>query len=385
MEMQNKIPEWDAPGNEPPAELKKTGFEAGYKPPAAYFNWFWHAVGMCLKELFALLSGHAADKENPHGVTAEQLGLDKVNNTSDTEKYVKYAQTAGSAEKVGYAMTIRLNGGRTEGSDAFTFDGSTSRTVNVTPAKIGAAEADLSNVDASAFKQLADNAGVGGGTPIVTAASTDGATYTATVQNVAELYSGLTITIIPDTTSASTAPTLNINGLGAKPIRLPLSTNNVAMAQPGNAAYFTAGNPITLQFDASYLNTGAWKTLGKQRQAADDLYGNVPIANGGTGADNASDARSNLGAAAKSQGAALTVAASAWAGDGPYTATVECTLAKASNNLVVGAGGELTANQQAAIAAAMIVCTAQAAGSITLTAFGAMPEIDIPVNVLEVG
>lgn len=385
MEMQNKIPEWEAQGNEPPAELKKTGFEPGYKPPAAYFNWFWHAVGMCLKELFSLLSGHAANKENPHGVTAAQLGLDKVNNTADTDKYVKFAQESGETRKVQNALTIRLNGGRTENTDQFTFDASVTKSVNITPEKLGAVKTDMSNVDASAFKQFADDVGVGGGTPIVTASSTNGAAYTANVKNVAELYNGMTITIIPDMTSTTTAPTLNINGLGAKPIRLPLSTNNVAVAQPGSASYFTAGNPITLQYDAAYLSTGAWKTVGKQRQAADDLYGTVPIENGGTGADNAEDARNNMGAAAKSQGAALTVSASAWTGDGPYTATVACTLATASNNLVVGTGGTLTADQQAAMAEAMIVCTAQAAGSITLTAFGKLPEIDLPFNVLEVG
>ena len=93
-----------------------------------------------------------------------------------------------------------------------------------------------------------------------------------------------------------------------------------------------------------------------------------------------------VGAAAKSRGVTLTVAASAWTGtEASYTATVACAIAKASNNLVVGAGGALTAEQQAAFAAAMIVCTAQATGSITLTAFGEVPTIDLPVNVLEVG
>lgn len=83
---------------------------------------------------------------------------------------------------------------------------------------------------------------------------------------------------------------------------------------------------------------------------------------------------------------ALTVASTAWAGDAaPYIATVACDGVTAESHIIVGVGGTLTADQQAAFAAAMIVCTAQAAGSITLTAFGEVPTIDLPVNVLEVG
>ncbi len=47
----NKAPEWDNVGAEPDAELKKGGFLAGYKPPAAYFNWFFNRTYECVKEL----------------------------------------------------------------------------------------------------------------------------------------------------------------------------------------------------------------------------------------------------------------------------------------------------------------------------------------------
>lgn len=69
----------------------------------------------------------------------EVHGLTNVDNTADAEKYVKFAQEAGEARKVGYDLTIRFAGGRTENTDMWTFDGSTSRTVNITPEKIGAA------------------------------------------------------------------------------------------------------------------------------------------------------------------------------------------------------------------------------------------------------
>ena len=93
-----------------------------------------------------------------------------------------------------------------------------------------------------------------------------------------------------------------------------------------------------------------------------------------------------VGKAEQSKSVTITVASSVWTGDAaPYTATVTCSIATASNNLVVGAGGALTTDEQAAMTAAMIVCTAQASGSITLSAFGEKPEIAIPVNIIVVG
>lgn len=294
MDFEKNVPEWRAEGTEPPESLKDSGFQVGYKPPAPYFNWFWNRVSACLTEIREKLSGHASNKENPHGVTAAQLGLDKVNNTSDTEKCVAFASEAGVARKSEYSLTVRLNGGRTESTDQFTYDGSTSRTVNITPEKIGASEKDLSNVDDAVFKDKASGAGVG--IPIADATSADGIAYTATVEGVSELYNGLIITIVPAINSAATNTTLNVNGLGEKMIRLPLSFNNAAMSMPKMDTYITAGRPLTLQYDAAYLNgDGIWKVFGKQKTSAQDLYGTVPVESGGTDASDAAGARQNLG------------------------------------------------------------------------------------------
>ena len=82
-------------------------------------------------------------------VTAESLGLGNVDNTADNDKYVAYAQRAGEADQVKNALTIRVNGGRTENTDQWTFDGSTGRSINITPDKIGAAAADHTHTPAS--------------------------------------------------------------------------------------------------------------------------------------------------------------------------------------------------------------------------------------------
>ena len=47
----NRPPKWVNEGVEPPQEQIEKGFSAGYKPPAAYFNWFWHTTANCIEEL----------------------------------------------------------------------------------------------------------------------------------------------------------------------------------------------------------------------------------------------------------------------------------------------------------------------------------------------
>lgn len=87
-----------------------------------------------------------------------------------------------------------------------------------------------------------------------------------------------------------------------------------------------------------------------------------------------------------SNGVTITVPASAWTGDeAPYTATVACSNAKESNILSISPAGHVnSAEQRAAITAALITATGQGAGTITLTADGEKPETDISINVVEV-
>ncbi len=60
----------------------------------------------------------------------------------DTTMWAKGATQGGAAEsanKVNQSITVTLNGGTTEGTDKFTFDGSTAKSVDITPEDIGAA------------------------------------------------------------------------------------------------------------------------------------------------------------------------------------------------------------------------------------------------------
>lgn len=75
MEFKNTPPEWTQEGVQPPDEIAKdTGWLAGYKPPASYFNWFFHKCYVCIKELQEKLSG--VDKQHTDDVAAINENLD---------------------------------------------------------------------------------------------------------------------------------------------------------------------------------------------------------------------------------------------------------------------------------------------------------------------
>ncbi len=64
MKFINTPPDWKAGGIEPPIELKEHGFQAGYRPPAEYFNWFWCSTGKCLAEIQELMIAFYDTKAN---------------------------------------------------------------------------------------------------------------------------------------------------------------------------------------------------------------------------------------------------------------------------------------------------------------------------------
>ncbi|WP_128102778.1 tail fiber protein [Paenibacillus sp. DCT19] len=51
MAFTQQLPEWNAPGVEPSATQKQTGFQPGMKPPAQWFNWHLNWSYLALKEL----------------------------------------------------------------------------------------------------------------------------------------------------------------------------------------------------------------------------------------------------------------------------------------------------------------------------------------------
>lgn len=111
---------------------------------------------------------------------------------------------------------------------------------------------------------------------IVTASSSDGATYTATVDGLTALEKGVVVTILPSMTATSTTPTLNVNGLGAIQIRRKLSSGTLTRPALQNANTVYKDLPIQLMYDGQY-----WVATQFTKTSATDLYGLVAVQNGG--------------------------------------------------------------------------------------------------------
>ena len=133
-----------------------------------------------------------------------------------------------------------------------------------------------------------DKKNVDGLAPITTAG--DGAAYTATAPHITALTAGVNFVMVPHTASTSQTATLNVNGLGAKQLRRPLSSNNATTVANSVTNWLYAGKPVRVMYNGSF-----WIVMDMPRPNAPDLYGTVAIENGGTGATTAEAARTNLG------------------------------------------------------------------------------------------
>lgn len=111
VEFEKNPPEWKASGTEPPDTLKNSGFVAGYKPPAEYFNWFWNRTSSCLKELQEKVKNavvHTTGNQTVGGVktfTDEILAQHSITN----------AKTKSSADEFQSAMIFRDKQGQAFG------------------------------------------------------------------------------------------------------------------------------------------------------------------------------------------------------------------------------------------------------------------------------
>lgn len=126
------------------------------------------------------------------------------------------------------------------------------------------------SVAAQIASAIADKVDIANGQYAVTASSSDGVAYTATVPGIIALTSGVSFIMIPGKASASTTPTLNVNGLGAKNIKRRLSNLATGVQAGYSASWLAANMPFRVIYDGTQ-----WIVEGQAKPAGADVYGAV--------------------------------------------------------------------------------------------------------------
>lgn len=96
-----------------------------------------------------------------------------------------------------------------------------------------------------------------------------GAAYTASVSGLT-LVVGASFVMVPHTVSTTTAPTLNVNKLGAKNIRMRISSSTSSTVALPNSAFLSANKPVRMVYDGSY-----WVIDDMVRPDSNQLYGTL--------------------------------------------------------------------------------------------------------------
>lgn len=163
-----------------------------------------------------------------------------------------------------------------------------------------------------------------------------GSAYTATVSGIESMEAGISFVMIPHTASTSQTATLNVNGLGAKTLRRPLSGSNSATTAPDTTNWLAANKPIRVTYDGTY-----WVADMPKPDVA-DLYGEV---------------------ASGPKAVTITLSSGGWSFN-TQTVTVNGILADETKQLIQV--NPASASRTAYISAG-IICSGQAANSLTFT------------------
>ena len=356
------------------------------------------------------IDAHLVDKNNPHQVTAEQVGADASGSAAAVQTKLD-AHTANknnphkvTAEQIGaLSGIVPLTNGGTGATDGATglknlfAAGTTVLSSN----QYGDTLPDASTVGQLFFKK-----GESVAKP-VTMDSTDGRTYTCTVPGITELTAGVSFIGIPSIESTNKTVSVNVNGLGKKLIRRRVSNRSGLSTIGGSNNWLTSGSPLEFIYNGT-----CWLVADMTEPHAEDLMGSVPIANGGTGASDGATGLANLfaagstvlssnqygdtlpdagtagrlffkkgNAAAKSIKVSETISSTGWSNK---TYTINNSNITATNviELLPRENNGTTQAQMEVLSGAMIIGGTQAVGSIQLVALGDVPTIDIPVTLI---
>lgn len=126
------------------------------------------------------------------------------------------------------------------------------------------------NEDFKTLKKRVEEGGLGD--PVRTTGT--GVAYEAEVPGITELKQGISFLMKPHVENTTTNTTLNVNGLGAKPITRPCSDDSTYIAMP--IGFFATGKAYRVVYDGIY-----WVLADFTIPAVSDSIGRLPVRQGG--------------------------------------------------------------------------------------------------------
>ena len=199
----------------------------------------------------------------------------------------------------------------------------------------------------------------------VAATSSDGVAYSATVPG-ATLTAGYSFIMIPNRISSSTSTTLNVNGLGAKALRVHVSGYTGTTSAPMTNNWLAPNKPVRVTCD------GMWWIADVVLPSAQQLYGNVQ-------AEDVDYSNTSSGlSATKVQAAIDELAGGALRTQTLSTAEYEALTTKDENTFYMLSDAEETPITPASIGAIPTAEKGVASGVATLGTDGKVPTEQLP-------
>ena len=118
-----------------PTKVSELANDSGYKTTDTTYSTGTASVSGITK----LYTGTGTATDGTMTQNAITSALNGKAASSHTHNYAGSSSAGGAANSVKTSLVVKLNGGSTEGTNMFTFNGATAKSVNITPSSIGAA------------------------------------------------------------------------------------------------------------------------------------------------------------------------------------------------------------------------------------------------------
>ncbi|WP_342410614.1 pyocin knob domain-containing protein [Paenibacillus sp. FSL R10-2778] len=109
MAFNEKLPEWQEPGIEPPESKRKTGWQINDKPPAAWLNWYFNRVYKVFQEIRSKFDTHTEDN-NIHVTAAKQTAWNVKETPEGAQTKADAAREAAKAASIPLAQKGAASG-----------------------------------------------------------------------------------------------------------------------------------------------------------------------------------------------------------------------------------------------------------------------------------